>query len=115
MARYSSSTPATTKPGVVSLLRRTEGDVFLVGTAHVSEKSGYLVRSVIEATKPRAVMVELCSERATTLKAQRASGGGGGGGGGNGGGGGGGARGSGTTGSPWEQMTKHYAADMAAG
>uniref|UniRef100_A0A7S2GAE8 TraB domain-containing protein n=1 Tax=Florenciella parvula TaxID=236787 RepID=A0A7S2GAE8_9STRA len=99
-----SSTPTVARPGVVSLLRRSEGDVFLVGTAHVSEKSGFLVRSVIDATNPRAVMVELCSERAVALKAQRSqerssSGGGA----------------SSATGSPWEQMTRHYAADMAAG
>jgi len=94
-----SSTPVTTKPGVVSLLRRSEGDVFLVGTAHVSEKSGFLVRSVIDATQPKAVMVELCSERATVLKAQQAQQGHQG------------ARG----GDAWEQMTRHYAADMAAG
>lgn len=41
--------------------------VYLVGTAHVSKKSGEKVREVINNIKPQSVFMELCSQRESIL------------------------------------------------
>ncbi len=50
--------------------RRTFGDkeVILVGTAHVSQQSVDLVKTIIEEEKPDTVCVELCAGRYQTLR-----------------------------------------------
>jgi pheromone shutdown-related protein TraB len=53
-----------TKPVKVSLGMR---DVFLVGTAHVSDESVRLVRDTIEKEMPDVVAVELCEQRHQSL------------------------------------------------
>lgn len=74
------------RPSDYSERRHAEGYVepelvFLVGTAHVSERSAEDVARVISAVRPECVVVELCRSRAAAL-------GDGGDGGGDGGGGG---------------------------
>eukprot|EP00898_Chlorokybus_atmophyticus_P002212 jgi/Chlat1/2992/Chrsp2S04707 len=57
--------------GTVAYLRhaRTGTEIYLVGTAHVSQKSADEVREVIRRVKPDVVMVELDAQRAAELKA----------------------------------------------
>lgn len=50
----------------------SQHEVYLVGTAHVSETSADEVRKVIEVAKPDHVMVELCEQRAQRLRAGHA-------------------------------------------
>ncbi len=42
-------------------------EILLIGTAHVSQESADLVRSVIEAEKPDTVCIELCSSRLKSM------------------------------------------------
>jgi pheromone shutdown-related protein TraB len=49
-------------------LSRQGTEIVLVGTAHVSQQSVDLVRSVIEEEKPDTVCVELCAGRFQTLR-----------------------------------------------
>ena len=50
---------------LVSQLKGPDGkEVYLVGTAHISQESAALVRNVIRAVKPDTVMIELDASRA---------------------------------------------------
>ena len=53
-----------------SILRSSSSstEIFLVGTAHVSEKSALEVRDLVRASKPSVVVVELCEERLRTIR-----------------------------------------------
>lgn len=44
------------------------GQIFLVGTAHVSKASAEEVKAMIQAVKPQTVFVELDAERARRLQ-----------------------------------------------
>lgn len=44
------------------------GQIFLVGTAHVSRSSAEEVRELIRVVQPTTVMVELCEQRAERLR-----------------------------------------------
>jgi hypothetical protein len=48
--------------------------IFLVGTAHVSQRSAEEVRHLISLVKPGTVMVELCPARAARLRSERMGG-----------------------------------------
>ena len=57
------------KKSLLTLLRSPRGsEVFMLGTAHISEASEEAVRRVIQAVKPKTVVVELCAERAQILR-----------------------------------------------
>mmetsp|Transcript_62237 Transcript_62237/g.140750 ORF Transcript_62237/g.140750 Transcript_62237/m.140750 type:complete len:284 (-) Transcript_62237:116-967(-) len=60
----------------LTLLRSPKSDfeVYLLGTAHVSERSEQEVRGVIGAVRPAAVMVELCQARADHLRSSAGAG-----------------------------------------
>ncbi|KAK4789443.1 hypothetical protein SAY86_016747 [Trapa natans] len=45
-------------------------DVYLVGTAHVSQESCRIVQSVISCLKPEVVFLEICSQRVAVLSPQ---------------------------------------------
>ncbi|KAK7312731.1 hypothetical protein VNO77_36821 [Canavalia gladiata] len=45
-------------------------DVYLVGTAHVSEESSREVQAIVNHLKPQVVFLELCSSRVTVLTLQ---------------------------------------------
>ncbi|CAE7770795.1 unnamed protein product, partial [Symbiodinium sp. CCMP2456] len=45
------------------------GEVFLVGTSHISEASAKEVRDIIHTVRPRHVVVELCEARRRRLEA----------------------------------------------
>ncbi|ESW04564.1 hypothetical protein PHAVU_011G106000 [Phaseolus vulgaris] len=45
-------------------------DVYLVGTAHVSEESSREVQAIVNILKPQAVFLELCSSRVAVLTLQ---------------------------------------------
>ncbi|CAM6087778.1 unnamed protein product [Calypogeia fissa] len=64
-------TNLATDSGSVSYLRstRTGVEIYLVGTAHVSQKSAEEVYQVIHQVIPETVAVELCPERAKKLMA----------------------------------------------
>jgi len=47
------------------------GEVFLVGTSHISAASAAEVREVILNVRPQHVMVELCTDRRQRLQAER--------------------------------------------
>ena len=69
----SSSTREHVLPGGVetmSILRSstTSGEIFLVGTAHVSQQSAREVRELVRLVKPTTVCVELCEERLRTMR-----------------------------------------------
>ena len=69
----SSSTREHVLPGGVetmSILRSstTSGEIFLVGTAHVSQRSAREVRELVRLVKPTTVCVELCEERLRTMR-----------------------------------------------
>jgi len=53
--------------GDVTRVKSGEKDVYLVGTAHVSEESVKLVRETIEKERPDVVAVELCKQRHSSL------------------------------------------------
>jgi len=57
-------------PETVSYLvdRTSAREVFLVGTAHVSERSAEDVRQTIRIAKPHGLMVELCDQRAQRIR-----------------------------------------------
>lgn len=56
-------------PETVTLLRMPNGcNVYLVGTAHFSEKSQEDVANVIRNVRPKTVVVELCESRVHILK-----------------------------------------------
>eukprot|EP00435_Cladocopium_sp_Y103_P023606 s20_g5.t1 len=48
-----------------------QGEVFLVGTSHISAESADEVRQVVRSVRPQHVMVELCMARRQRLEAQR--------------------------------------------
>lgn len=48
--------------------RTSARELYLVGTAHVSERSADDVRQTIRIAKPHSVMVELCAQRAHRLR-----------------------------------------------
>ena len=69
----SSSTREHVLPGGVetmSILRSStsSGEIFLVGTAHVSQRSAREVRELVRLVKPTTVCVELCEERLRTMR-----------------------------------------------
>jgi len=73
----SSSSTTTTReyvlPGGVetlSILRSatTNGEIYLVGTAHVSKESAKQVAELVALVKPTSVCVELCDERYRTIR-----------------------------------------------
>ena len=73
----SSSSSSTTReyvlPGGVetlSILRSatTNGEIYLVGTAHVSKESAKQVAELVALVKPTSVCVELCDERYRTIR-----------------------------------------------
>ncbi|CAK9010250.1 Uncharacterized protein SCF082_LOCUS10592, partial [Durusdinium trenchii] len=49
-----------------------QGEVYLVGTSHISSESATEVQKVVKAVMPQHVMVELCDARRGRLEAQRA-------------------------------------------
>lgn len=49
-------------------LRLGKVDIFLIGTAHVSNDSSRDVQLLLEATKPHAIFVELCESRISLLQ-----------------------------------------------
>jgi len=48
-------------------------EVFLIGTAHVSERSAEEVRDTIRAVRPDTVFLELCAYRAKAMRQQEAA------------------------------------------
>ena len=52
----------------VTTLEQGDRTVYIVGTAHISEKSVQEVRETIEALKPDTVCVELCQTRFDALQ-----------------------------------------------
>lgn len=54
----------------LSILRSavSSREIYLVGTAHVSEKSAREVRELVRLARPQAVMVELCAERLRSIR-----------------------------------------------
>ena len=54
----------------MSILRSStsSGEIFLVGTAHVSQRSAREVRELVRLVKPTTVCVELCEERLRTMR-----------------------------------------------
>ncbi|CAF1341497.1 unnamed protein product [Rotaria sp. Silwood1] len=75
--RFIKSTPISKRkhpqssdlPDTITILKddTTNGIVYLVGTAHFSEKSQREVTEIIEMTQPDIVMVELCQSRVNIL------------------------------------------------
>ncbi len=59
--------PAPALPASVTVVERDGTEFYLVGTAHVSQKSVDEVRAVIEQVKPDVVAVELCKGRYDAL------------------------------------------------
>ena len=59
-------------PDTVSYLRdpNSSREVYLIGTAHVSQQSADDVKELIELVKPSCVMVELCPARADKIRKQ---------------------------------------------
>lgn len=58
----------TSSPDTLTKLTTASGaEVFLIGTAHFSQKSVQDVQNVIRKVKPSAVVLELCKERAFML------------------------------------------------
>lgn len=53
---------------------RNNAEVYLIGTAHVSEESAQEVLEVIEKVKPSTIVVELCEARAERLLAKERGG-----------------------------------------
>lgn len=53
-----------------TLLRnlKTGAEVYLVGTAHVSQKSAVEVREMIQLVRPQTVVMELCPARLAKLR-----------------------------------------------
>ncbi|CAJ1367219.1 unnamed protein product, partial [Effrenium voratum] len=51
------------RDGSLVHLRGTEGDAFIVGVTHLSNKSALLVREVVQTSSPDLVMVELDASR----------------------------------------------------
>lgn len=63
-----SDEPATLTPDTLTKLTTASGaEVFLIGTAHFSQKSVQDVQNVIRKVRPSAVVLELCKERAFML------------------------------------------------
>ncbi|CAF0727149.1 unnamed protein product [Adineta steineri] len=60
---------STELPETITILKDniTNGTVYLVGTAHFSEKSQREVAEIIQMTQPDIVMVELCQSRVNIL------------------------------------------------
>lgn len=50
---------------------KSDREVYLVGTAHVSERSAEDVRRAIEYVQPDCVMLELCEKRAQRIRADK--------------------------------------------
>ena len=55
-------------PENVHLFEKDGRQIYIVGTAHVSQKSAELVESVVRELKPDSVAVELCEPRYRALK-----------------------------------------------
>ena len=55
-------------PENVHLFEKDGRQIYIVGTAHVSQKSAELVESVVKELKPDSVAVELCEPRYRALK-----------------------------------------------
>ena len=55
-------------PENVHLFEKDGRKIYIVGTAHVSQKSAELVESVVKELKPDSVAVELCEPRYRALK-----------------------------------------------
>ena len=51
----------------VHLLSREPEEIFILGTAHVSQKSAEDAARVVKAVTPACVIVELCRSRASQL------------------------------------------------
>lgn len=58
-------------------IRDVDGDIYLVGTAHIGKKSREEVVDIIDKVRPQAVVVELCRGRAASLRRGGGRGGGG--------------------------------------
>lgn len=74
--RYTSSGGGTAVLSqTTSFLRNLDNgaEVFLVGTAHVSQRSAQEVRDMITLVKPDTVMIELCPQRAQRLRTGQTS------------------------------------------
>lgn len=54
-------------PEHVALRTRAGGVVLIIGTAHISEQSAKDVATLIQATKPQQVLVELCPSRVALI------------------------------------------------
>ena len=52
----------------VDIIHLPNKDVFLVGTAHISQQSVDLAQEVIREIKPDAVAIELCQKRYEALQ-----------------------------------------------
>ena len=61
----------TRQSDTLSYLRdaRADREIYLIGTAHVSQRSADEVRELITLVRPTHVAVELCPQRATRLRA----------------------------------------------
>jgi len=59
-------------PETVSYLRdpNSNKEVYLIGTAHVSQQSADDVKELIELVKPNCVMIELCQQRADKIRTE---------------------------------------------
>ena len=68
----SSSSSPSSNHNTTSFLRLplSQTDVFLVGTAHISQESAREVRQLISTVKPDVVAIELCRERAQRFQNQ---------------------------------------------
>jgi len=62
------ASPVTGDEPNVHRIQRDEGEVVLVGTAHVSRASAELVRRVIANEQPETVCVELCESRYQSIR-----------------------------------------------
>ncbi|KAL4549534.1 hypothetical protein Ndes2526B_g04543 [Nannochloris sp. 'desiccata'] len=80
--RFYTSTTSSPSVGGTAILSQTTSflrnldngaEIFLVGTAHVSEQSAQEVRDMITLIKPDVVMIELCPSRAERLRKGQSS------------------------------------------
>ena len=64
---------ATAVSPTVTLLRSgtSSNEVYLVGTAHISESSADEVRDLVRLVKPNTVFVELCAGRAMKMRSAK--------------------------------------------
>jgi hypothetical protein len=58
----------------LTILKGSNGyEIYLLGTAHISEESATNTRDLIQAVKPGTVFVELCEPRARALRSGQAN------------------------------------------